>query len=294
MTNFSTVKNQLWKDAVDDRDSVTVKVNWQDFNPNFWSHWSWSYTNQSDVYVWSQTTSFDLSGMQNWHEVCVALRMYENDSWSTQTNSMAIRWEKSTDWWSTYSLIYLYDYGSRTLSDSYWEFFYSYIGIDWDEIWDDTTYYRVRFLQNWAVSHTINFTTSNISINSTLRNAWYMWVEWSYLHYIDWSKWNWKWYEHKIDVDSSYSSYVWTDHKWYIRLDDSGSYNRRIYYIDENWYKKRTYEADNRYWWATSVWTNSKWYMRTPWIVSASNWYAYNCFIWNNWYKYRIMNWPTR
>jgi len=286
MANFTNVKMQLWKDLKGW--GTTNTINWVDFNPNITRGSSWD---QADSYVIDQTTSFDLSGFQNWHEVCVAMYMFENNTWSTTSNTMTIRWEKSTDWWSSYQLMYYYN-RTQTVADWAWYAFYSYIGIDWDEIWDDSSHYRVRFLQNGSVQQTINFTTSNTSINSTLRRAGYLWVEWHYLHYTDWSKGNWTWYEHTIAVDTSYSSFVWTDHKWYIWLDDSWI-NRRIYYVDEYWYKKRTYEAGIWYWWNTSVWTDSKWYMRVPWLVWASYWYWYLCFVWNNWYKYRIMNWPV-
>lgn len=287
MVDFDTVKYQLWEDIV--IQWTTNNINWVDFNPNITY---WGTNTQAATYIANQSTSFNLSWFEIWHEVCVWLWMYENNEATAQTNSMAIRWEKSTDWWSSYQLIYVFDYWSRTVDPGAWEWFYTYIWIDWDELRDDSSMYRIRYLQNWAVDHTINFTTSNTSINSTLLNAWYIRIDWSNIHYTDWSKWSGKWYKHTIAYDTSYSSFVWTDSQWYMRLDSTWV-NKRIYYIDDYWYKRRTYEADDRFWWASSVWTNSKWYIRTPWLTSADNGYWYLCFVWNNWYKYRIMNWPV-
>ena len=98
----------------------------------------------------------------------------------------------------------------------------------------------------------------------------YLRVEWTNLCYTDWFS-----NKYTISHDTWYSSVVGVDKKWYFWIDENDLL--RIYYIDENWVKRRTDVAESLW----NVWSNSKWYI---WVWNDS--YLY--FIWPTWWKMRI------
>lgn len=98
----------------------------------------------------------------------------------------------------------------------------------------------------------------------------YLRVEWTNLCYTDWFS-----NKYTISHDTWYSSVVGIDKKWYFWIDDNDLL--RIYYIDENWVKRRTDVAESLW----NVGSDSKWYI---WVWNDS--YLY--FIWPTWWKMRI------
>ena len=269
--------------------SLFYNFSGKDFNPtvpDFPDSWE-------TVTAYSPVASFDLSGYQPWHEIWCYVRNITTDnvSWDLEVYSMLQAswnggWHKVWDYtWNYYTTKQLYAW-------------YMYFWVDYDEIWDYATNYRISTtwsLDNYWNSGTpdyVYFTVSNLDIDSTRHTSWYLWVEWNNLCYTDASYSHNSWYKHKIAYDSWYSTYVWTNKAWHIRLRPWD--NSRICYVDENWYSRRTYPADPRYWWNVNVWSSRAWYMWVSDGQSQEDWYAHLCFIAPNWNKMRILNWPTR
>ena len=287
--------NNIWKWLTVDW-STLINYYWQDFNPTNPSLPS----TYSDVWTYWTTTNFDLSWFQPWHEVwCYVWEIRFTDSYSWD-----IYWEflRSSNGWVNWESLWQYGWSISWSSNS-WRFWWMYFWVDFDEIWDWYSHYKVYL--HWVGSGLSNiseysptFTVSNLSIDSTDHYSWYMWVEWSHLCYVDAShyiRWNYgrEWFKHKIAYDGNFSEFVWTDYSWKIWLENNVA--RRIYYVDRYWYKRRTYEARNRY-----GYTSWQWYRPSnavEWSIYVSDWwyedwYAHLCFVNSNWYLMRILNWP--
>lgn len=201
-----------------------------DFNPTNSTEYSWTW-DSTNVYVTEEAT-IDCSALTNWHEILVGLYKFENTSWSTQTNDMSIRRQKLVS--GTRTTIFTYPAWNVTLTNNNWAYIYSYIGIDYDEIWTAWNY-RLQWLQNNNMLITSNTVTiTNVNPMSTLRTWWYMWVEWDNIHYIDSSYNSSQWFEHTIANDWS-STYVWTQYAWSMWCPSGNS--TKLAYIDANWYK---------------------------------------------------------
>lgn len=268
----------LWT-GVDNQAGTTFNIAWKDFNPTEPTSFF-----QSKAYRITSSAPTNLSNYRYWHEIVVAVAERTNNTGSSITAELKIAFV--FPWWNNR----IYSFGTQTLSASWWRYtWYAYAWIDYDEFTTNWTA-TIWMLANSSVLSAKNITYSNYdTVRNTERTSWYMWVEWDNIHYIDGAKWD-TWYEHMIDNDGS-SSYIWADKAWAIRLDDWWT-NRKIHYIDSSGYLRKTYEANNRYWWASYVWTSKKWYIRvSDW--DTADWYGYLCFVWNNWYRYRIMNWPV-
>lgn len=276
-----TTYNKIWK---------WIIVNWTlmqdfygaDFNPTNFVFPSWD-----SVSAYQETTNFNLSWFQPWHEVWCAVLTFAPEWWTgTLYGDFYRDW---VYWW----------YTSRYVNDSSaaeW-CVYMYFWVDKDEIrpWY-SNYYIHYYSTDWVIDFTSpTFTASDLSIDSTLHKSWFLWVSWNNICYTDnaWDEiWqDWYWYKHKIAYDSWYSSFVWASHAGSLWLDSDD--NLRIYYVDEQWYKRRTYMSDERYWGDVNIWPYSsrRWSMRV-WVSSAEYWYWYLCFIAPNWSKRRILNWP--
>ncbi len=153
--------------------------------------------------------------------------------------------------------------------------------------------YRLFFQATHSAGYTdtkyIEFSLSNMYMDTNTYTPWMMTVSWTNLVYTDY----W-WYKHMIQYDGNYSwSNVWTSNSWKIRVQNWVI--RRLYYVDQYWNVRRTYEADNRYWSTSWQWayagTSYKWalWTATSWASWASA--RYLCFVNSNWYKMRLMNW---
>lgn len=289
--SYSLITNSIWKWITIDG-SVMQTFYWDDFNPTEFTR----PTSFSSVWTSWTTTNFDLSWFQPWHEVwCHAWLIDVNSSYT-----WTLYWEflRSKDWnsWSNTWTISWY----LNVSSWYYQAWYAYFWVDWDEIRDWYGYYKMHI--TWLSDidfYSPTFTVSNLSIDSTDHYSWYMWVEWSHLCYVDashYSRWFYgrEWFKHKIAYDGNYSEFVWTDYSWKIWLEPDVA--RRIYYVDQYWYKRRTYEARN--WYGYTSW---QWYRPSnavDWSIyvsdwwDAGDWYAHLCFVNSNWYLMRILNWP--
>ena len=256
-----------------------------DFNPTNFVFPSWN-----SVSSYQPTSNFDLTNFQPWHEVWCGVLSFAPEWWTWR-----VYWDFYRDgsyWWRT-----RWDVNDGSAAE---RCVYIYFWVDKDEIRPWYSNYYVHYnSSDWVINFTSpTFTASNLSIDSTLHRSGYMWISWNHLCYTDntWDEiWQYWWgYKHKIAYDSSYSTYVWTDKAWYIRLDTSDLL--RIYYVDENWYRRRTYPSDawyrpNESYPDVNVWSDKSWYMRV-WTWYAEYWYWHLCFIWPNWSKRRILNWP--
>lgn len=153
--------------------------------------------------------------------------------------------------------------------------------------------YRLFFQATHSAGYTdtkyIEFSLSNMYMDTNTYTPWMMTVNWTNLVYTDY----WR-YKHMIQYDSNYSwstvsssnaGKIWVQN-WVVR---------RLYYVDQYWNVRRTYEADNRYWSTSWQWayaeTSYKWALWTGsyWASWASS--RYLCFVNSNWYKMRLMNW---
>lgn len=293
--SYSILSNSVWKWVQVDWTTIHTYY-WDDFNPtnatrpsSFSSCWT----------TWT-TTNFDLSWFQPWHEVWCAVWQFQFSNsylWTLVQHFMRssdwVHWENRwtfelpIDWWA-----------------NHYSGWYIYFWVDDDEVRPWYTYYKVKYEWSWTGLNDLReespiFTVSNLSIDSTLHKSWYFRVQWSHLCYTDWTWWElwnrWYWYKHSIAYDGNFSEYVWTDYSWYVRLETDVV--RRIYYVDEYWYKRRTYEARNWYnypsWQWYRPWDAVYWSIWCPWDYDdADEWYWHLCFVNQWWYLMRILNWP--
>ena len=251
----------------------------KDFNPNVPSVPGWD-----TAWVTDQTSTFNLSWFQPWHEVwcCVAI-FKNNDADNSRTQHLYADFYQGTSGTPSWT----YDAGNITVP-AWWEWMmYAYFWVDDDEIRSWYSSYKVRWQMNdGAISTT--FSVSGLSIDATLHTAWQMWVDGTHLCYVDGTHWT-RWYKHSIAYDSWYSEAVGSSHAGYIRLSDVNALS--IYYVDEFGTKRRTYNSDVRYWGSQSVSSSKAGYMRvSDW--NTQNWYWHLCFINKNGNKRRILNWP--
>lgn len=273
--------NSIWK---------WISIDWslffnfygKDFNPTVPDFPSW------DTFkAYSATSTFNLSWFQPWHEVWCFIWNVTTE-WATGTLYV----ESSLQAYRNWSRTTMWDYDWRYNTDwtSIWAW-YMYFGVDYDEIRDYATQYRVvtnRELWSYWENGVINtFNVSNLSINSTLHTSWYLWVEGTHLCYTDATYSRSSWYKHTIAYDSSFSWWSWTP--WYIWIPDSSS-DKAIHYIDANWVERRTYYSNA--WYGGTSYAGSPWYIWV-WYWGMEDWYGYLCFIDYSWQKRRLLNWPV-
>lgn len=303
MATYSITYNEVWK-WFNMKDSTVANVFWEDFNFNM----DWMNVVDDDPYadcVYNKTTNFDLSWFCVWHEAVAFDGTIKRD-WPAPSYDQYYRMEflRSTDWvyWSTWwrDRSWL-SRGSLEEGQYSWWWTMYYVWVDDDEIRPTYSYYKFYFYsEDWEWDfYSPTFTVSNLSFDTSLHKSWYLRVEGNHLCYTDgswWELWNyWYWYKHKIAYDGWYSSYVWTDNSGMIRLETDVV--RRIYYVDQYWYKRRTYPASNRYNYPSWQWykpSNSVyWKIWSPWDWDAAEyWYWHLCFVNQTWYLMRILNWP--
>lgn len=292
MATFVTAYNDVWKWFQFDWGTPRI-LYWQDFNPL--DQWDGSADNCT---VYQPTSNFDLSWFQVWHEVvCWAFKLYRYWPWDALVQRRTLKFLRSSDWvswagsWLVQTLVEERD-AISSWQDSYARWAW-YFWIDFDEIWDWYDYYKINVSSSdWLINiDSPVFTVSNLNIDSVRHKAWCMWVDGANLHFVDGIRYN-EWYTHTIAYDWNYNSYVWTDYAGMIWLDPNTT--RRIYYVDEYWYKRRTYQASNWYgypWWrsvstdyAGKIWVAQSW--------NADTGYWHLCFVSSAWDVLRILNWP--
>ena len=239
----------------------------------------------------SWESSYDLQWFQPWHTVLwyVAILASNQDSWSYNVTAY-LQYNDGWTWRSTW----IYTPRSWTTSTNQVRKFFWQIGIKNNEIW--TTFWnQYRLYTKWYVwSYTWtdvikNFTVSNMYFDDTIySNPWTITVNWTNLVFVDiyWAK-------HIIAYDGNYSWWrPWTNYSWFIRLDPWTA--RRLYYVDEYWYVRRTYEASNwrnyTSWQWRQVSSSYRWSVWT-WSSSDNSAARYLCFVNNSWYMMRLMNW---
>jgi hypothetical protein len=266
---------------------------WEDFNP----------TNNERPVRWDNTTAyqetsnFNLSWFQPWHEVWCWVWQVDNTGDTTLTFTLNWDFQRYRNWTRSTSWSYQW---SGTL-ELWWNWgWYMYFGVDDDEIRDWYSQYRIRWI--WASSEQdiflaySDFTVSNLNIDSNLYNPWCLRLDWAHLYYTDstWfeSGYNGYWYKHRIAYDSSVWEYVWREYAWSIWMENSWSTAmKRIYYVTKSGYKTRTYWYQERYWWNVNVWNRYRWSIRVP-TWDAEYWYWHLCYVTADGQKLRVLNWP--
>lgn len=276
---YTVVYNNIWKWVAIDWSTMQTFYG-DDFNPTQFDR----PDSRTTITATNETTSFDLVNFQQWHEVWCAVTQIEFDSdysWYLWGD-----FERYSGGWWDYDWYYWWNIDSAS-----WQWFYMYFWVDDDEIRPWYTKYRIHYNSaDWVIDfYSPEFTVSNLSFDNSLHDSWYMRVEWSHLCYTDGTHWS-RWYKHIIAYDGSYSSSVWSSNAWHIWLDEWD--NLRIYYVDRNGYRRRTYSSDSRYWWNRNVWSSNKWYMWSSDGSDAIDGYWHLCFVAPNWSKRRILNWP--
>lgn len=294
MATYSCAYIDVWKWLQFDWTDTWVLYG-DDFNPT-----SQSVSSAAHCTVYQATTSFNLSWFQPWHEVwACAIEVRRDWPWSAIAHQYY--WMDFERYDGSWSVAWHYmDYlpWDEITSDQYsWGWMRCYFGVDKDEVRPWYSKYRVHwYATDWTWDYySPEFTVSNLSIDSTLHPSWYLWIDGNNICYTDntWDEiWqNWKGYKHRIAYDSWYSTYVGTEYSWFIRIDSSDTIRYQIRYVDWNWYLRRTYSSDPRYWWNVNVGSSNAGYMWV-WVSDAEDWYGYLCFVAANGSKRRILNWP--
>lgn len=285
MANAVLYYNWIGKDVMNSSDvfyTVYGNMLWQTL-PNVWSI---TYT----ALRMSWETTYDLQWFQPWHTVLwyvvtvasnadswsynVSAYLQYNDSWTWRSTWDAVTWSWTTSTYQVRKWFWQIWIKSNDIRPTFWDTYRIY--TTWS-VWSYTGTDKVN-----------NFTVSNMYIDDTVYTPWSMTVSWTNLVFTDiyWAK-------HIVAYDGNYSwSRPWTDHSWFIRLDPRTA--RRLYYVDEYWYVRRTYEASNwrdyTSWQWRSVSSDYKWSIWT-WSSSDVSAQRYLCFVNNSWYMMRLMNW---
>lgn len=266
--------------------SVIFTAYWNDLSPTLpsASSWAWNWLRAT----WE--TTYDLSWFQMGNGVCAWTWTYVS-RWVAWTVDLQFYLQKYTWWWQNTWWSYK---SSVSLSANYVTKWYSQLPIAHDVIWGDADRYKMLvYFKEWSYSwyDEVDFDVTNNNIETDWYSPWLITVRWANLVYTDFD-----WMKHIVKYDGDYNwSYVWDDNAWKLRVQTGVV--RRLYYVDEYWYVRRTYEADNwrnnTSWQWASVGTQYRWSLWTgSWASDWSN--RYLCFVNSNWYKMRLMNWnPT-
>lgn len=257
----------------------------QDFNPNipsFPSGWNSVTT--------SWETSYNLSWFQVGNEVCCWAFVFSNNS-STDSISLSrtMDFQKSGNGWTYYSAWWTESGSGSTAPGTLFARYY-YAGIDDDEIWLGETYYRfhIERTSSDGSSGTINipFTISNLDFDDNLHTAGYLWIEWNYLCYIDWTR-NGSGYKHKINYDIWYN--WWSGTPWYLWIPSSSGDNH-IYYTSAWGTVRRTHISSSWYWGNYAPAWAKTWMI---WVSDGdyTEWYWYLCYVNWAWQLRRMWNW---
>ena len=237
----------------------------------------------------SWETSYDLYWFQPWHTVLwyVVTLASNSDSWTYEVKAY-LQYKSWSSRYSTWDAV-TYTWTTSTNQVRKW---FRQIWIKSNNIrpsnWDTYRIYTTWKVWSYTGTDKIeNFTVSNLYIDDTVYTPWNMTISWTNIVYTDTF-----WAKHIVAYDGNYSwSHVWTDHSWFIRLDPYTA--RRLYYVDQFWYVRRTYEASNwrdyTSWQWRNVWSDYKGSLRSWW--PNDTWQRYLCFVNNSWYAMRLMNW---
>lgn len=276
-------------------------VFWKMFQPYDWDDivpsWDWAW---EDLYVLDETTSFNLSWFQQWHEVFAVALLISNQSSSTTTFDLHLYFDQyAWWWWQTRDVWWDYYWESiawKTSSDTWANWYWFWAWIDPDEIRPWITQYRLRLVFDSTLVRTINFTVSNLNFDDTVCNAWYMWVEWANLCYVPPCYYSWSsttGYKHRVQYDTGYSWATWQT-PWMIWIPDDST-DHHIYYVTSNWVVRRTKESYPRVP-TSSVGSSRRWHIRftpsTSWSPEET-WYNYLCYVDYGWYKRRLWTWDV-
>lgn len=261
---------------------------WKDFNPNVPT---WTATSQNEMTT-SWETSYNLSWFQVGNEVCCCLFWFDNAG----ASNVYVSWDMDFQHkiWSQWYSAWWSESNWADVMNNGWYMHYYYAWIDDDEIrpWYSDYRFHIEWSSTDGSTGTINipFSISNLSFDDSLHTSGYLWIEWTHLCYTD-ATHNSQWYKHKINYDSNYSWWSWSP--GYIRVWDSSSADKYIYYTDANWTVRRTYYSNAWYGWSYSPSWAKKWNIRvSDW--DYTEWYWYLCFVDRTWELRRICNWtPT-
>jgi len=305
-------KFQLWEWI---HRNGSFPVYWKMFQPYDWSNiipssWSWD-----DLYVLNETSSYDCTNFQQWNEVFAWIILISNQSSSSVTCNITMYFDQYAWWWwqtpetSTYHWYNEYFRWQTTTTSSHtvWDEtitttntttyanWYAFWGwIDKDEIRPWITQYRLRLYADSRYLWEKTFSVSNISFNTTPRNAGYMWVEWAFLCYVPYCYYSWSsttGYKHVIQYDTGYS-WATGQTPWMIWIPDDST-DHHVYYTTSNWVVRRTKETYPRVP-TSNVWSSRKWHIwMTPSTSSSPEavpWYNYICYV--DWWGYKRRLWP--
>lgn len=271
------------------QDWVTFDVYWKMFDPDV-PTFPEPYI---DLSIYNETYNIDVSWFQCWNEVCCCLMELHNtwSTWDYWTVAVTLQQRDGSNWinWVYITL------WTTWLEPWYYAYWYVWVWIDPDEIWEDYTQYRFKWEVSWQTYYK-TFNTYWFNYDTTLCDSGKMWIDWVNLCYTDSFQWL-QWHIHKVAPDSWYSwGNVWSDYAGHIWIPDSSS-DHHIYYIDEFWTKRRTNESRqweqdyNRY-----VWSQYKWKVRIPRKNSVSIdpiWYSYLVYVDWAWYVRKQGNWDV-
>ena len=294
MASISEIYIWTWKSLVYNG-NVAYTIFWKDFNPRQsdipdFPSWWWANSIRT-----SWETTYDLSWFQYGNEVCFCSPTVEVVWLNGTTISVTMNFQKYLWWWQNagWNDSFTFSYNAN----DYYQAFRYYVGIDDDEIRTDATQYRFLFTLSWwweSLQMTAPFSISWLSFDTTKHTSGYIWVDWTNLCFIDASSSSSQWYKHIINIDSSYTATsVWSDKAGHIWIPSSTS-DDHIYYVDENWYTRRTKSSQT--WFDendASAGSWKEWYVWVPSSKIAENWYAHLCYVNSAWYKRRICNWEV-
>ena len=275
-------------------------VYWKMFQPYDWadlfrSSWSWD-----EVYALNETSDFNLSWFQQWNEVFGWMILVSNQSSSSITCEFTVYLDQYVWWsWWTPDTSTLYRYETikwKTDTDTWANALAFWMWVDPDEIRPWISQYRLRLYAESTLLATKILNVSNLDFDTTVCNAWYLWVEWSNLCYVPPCYYSWSsdtWYKHKIQYDTGYAWATWQT-PWMIWIPDDSS-DHHIYYTTRNWTVLRTKESYARVPTASTS-SSRRWHI---WLTPSTSYsteetgYNYICYIDYSWVKRRLWTWEV-
>ena len=272
----------MWNKITSDG-NVILDAYWADLSPQHPSAaWSWNWLQASGE------RTFNCSWFQVGNSVLGYTFTYV--SWGVAGNVVVNIYLTDTNW---NKLPYERRVEVWYLPANNYAKYYTELALLPTQLWSNVSNYRLFFQATHSAAPTdtkyLEFSLTNMYFDTSTYSPWMMTVSWTNLVYTDY-----EWYKHMIQYDSNYSwstvsssnaGKIWVQN-WVVR---------RLYYVDQYWNVRRTYEADNRYWSTSWQWayadTSYKWALWTgsSWASWASA--RYLCFVNSGWYKMRLMNW---
>lgn len=285
---------KLWEWIQNTANWTSYQWTWKDYAPYFNRGDLWKWKNLWDLDILNERSSYNLHWFQRWNEVSFWFMVIVNNWTVAESWEYWLKIYRKLSWESEQLQ---FDYTENyNLSPRNAQALWAWTWVDIDEEWNNIEYMKYVAYIDWNIvwTKTCTYTNiwdyQNIANHFTLDSAWYIWIYWDNIIYVDyWSEYNVS-MPHLIRNDWNIYS-TWKE-PGYIRVDKTNHW--KLWYIDQSWNERKTYTWRN-YWKFDKLVT-----WKEPGYIWVSDWtdntwapYCYLNWIGYDWKHYCIINWPV-